>query len=78
MLKSLGVRVKDLWEMKGIFVGQNISTSKHGLFFQIFCSARLLIRQTTAIGDLPHDEVTLIVALTNFLLRMRYIKQDTE
>lgn len=48
MLKSLGVRVKDLWEMKGIFVGQNISTSKHGPFFQIFCSARLLIRQTTA------------------------------
>ena len=48
MLKSLGVRVKDLWEMKGIFVGQHISTSKHGPFFQIFYSARLLIRQTTA------------------------------
>ena len=48
MLKSLGVWVKDLWEVKGIFVGQNISTSKHGPFFQTFCSARLLIRQTTA------------------------------
>lgn len=50
MLKSLGVTVKDLWEMKGIFVGQNISTSKHGPFFQICAhsSARLLIRQTTA------------------------------
>ena len=76
--------------MKGIFVGQNISTSKHGaVFFQTFCSARLLIRQTTAMLRLSiiqeelatytalDDEVDL-VALKNLLLRMRYVKQGTE